>query len=459
MNKKLGNDITVVAIYIRVSSDEQARHGYSLNSQRERLIQFAKDNKYKVFKIYADEGKSARSKLNQRTALLELLEDAQNNKFDKIIFWRLDRWFRNIQDYYKIQEVLDKHNVTWECSDEEYNTSTSNGRLHLNIKLSIAQNESDQTSDRIKFNFDNMVKNKLAIFSSVPPGYIVKDKKVIIDEEKREMITDLFSYFEQYQSLKKAHKHIIDNYQTNISYNSVSLLFKNTLYYGEYRGVQDFCEAYITKEQFIKNQDIISKNLKVRKYRHTYIFSGLLICPICGHRLAGFFVNQKDKNDNIKYYFYYRCENAFTQRRCHFKSIISEKKLNKYLLNEIISLIEQEIININIAEAEKAKRKKPIDRNKIKNKMDKLVDLYLDGIIDKTKYQNDYNRLKDELDKVDTVEIKDKKRDLSKYEELKASNALELYTQLDNEHKRLFWRNIIDRIVIDKDFNHKVYLK
>ena len=176
------------------------KHGYSLQSQRERLIEYCKQKGYQVVEIYVDEGKSARSKLKNRTELLRLIEDAKLKKFDRIVFWRLDRWFRNIADYYKVQEILDNNKIDWECSDEEYSTTTSNGRLHLNIKLSIAQNESDQTSDRIKFNFDNMVKNGRAITGNqgVPLGYMVageeKNKKVVKNPETEPIAIDMLEY-------------------------------------------------------------------------------------------------------------------------------------------------------------------------------------------------------------------------------------------------------------------------
>ena len=85
-----------VALYIRVSSEEQKRKGYSIDSQTKRLTDFAKEKGYKIVEVYADEGKTARCKLSSRKELLRLLEDAKINKFDRIIFWRLDRWFRNV---------------------------------------------------------------------------------------------------------------------------------------------------------------------------------------------------------------------------------------------------------------------------------------------------------------------------------------------------------------------------
>ena len=136
--KNVKDKIIRVAIYIRVSTEEQAKHGYSIESQKSRLIEWAKEHNYQVVDIYADEGKSARTKISNRKELLRLLDDVKSDKIDRIIIWRLDRWFRNVADYYRIQDLLDKYNVDWECSDEEFNTSTSNGRLYLNIKLSIA---------------------------------------------------------------------------------------------------------------------------------------------------------------------------------------------------------------------------------------------------------------------------------------------------------------------------------
>ena len=207
-----------VALYIRVSSDEQAKHGYSLSSQKERLEEFSKEKFYKIVDYYIDEGKTARTKLSKRKELLRLLEDVKLGLIDHIVFWRLDRYFRNVADYYKVQEILDEHGVTWECSDEEYDTTTSNGRLYLNIKLSIAQNESDQTSDRIIFNQEKIIKKKRAIFgnNSLPPGYIVKgkkgDKRVVKDKGIQHIVDEFFIHFNEYQSARKTMTYINDKY-------------------------------------------------------------------------------------------------------------------------------------------------------------------------------------------------------------------------------------------------------
>ena len=139
------------ALYIRVSTDEQAKHGFSLGEQQHDLERYASKHNYAVVDIYADEGNTARKSLGKRKELQRLLDDVRAGHIDIILMKCLDRWFRNIADYYKVQEILDAYGVEWECTQEEYNTTTTNGRLMLNLKLSIAQNESDQTSDRIKY--------------------------------------------------------------------------------------------------------------------------------------------------------------------------------------------------------------------------------------------------------------------------------------------------------------------
>ena len=115
-----------VGLYIRVSTEEQARHGYSIESQKARLTEWSKEHNYNIVDFYIDEGKSARTKLSNRKELLRLLDDVNDEKIDRIVIWRLDRWFRNVADYYRVQDQLEKNNVDWECTDEDYNTTTSN---------------------------------------------------------------------------------------------------------------------------------------------------------------------------------------------------------------------------------------------------------------------------------------------------------------------------------------------
>ena len=141
---------TRVACYPRVSTEEQKLRGLSIEDQTVALRAWAERNGMKDVTFYNDAGNSARKPYNKRPAMLRLLEDVQAGKIDLIIFTRLDRWFRNIAEYYKVQEILERHNVVWKAIQEDYDTSTASGRLKINIMLSVAQDEADRDSERIR---------------------------------------------------------------------------------------------------------------------------------------------------------------------------------------------------------------------------------------------------------------------------------------------------------------------
>ena len=139
-----------VFLYIRVSTEEQAVHGLSIEAQTAALEAWAQTNGHKVAGVYTDAGISARKPASNRPALQRLLVDVQAGKGELIVFTKLDRWFRNIAEYYKVQEILERNHVDWRTIQEDYDTSTAAGRLKINIMLSVAQDEADRTSERIK---------------------------------------------------------------------------------------------------------------------------------------------------------------------------------------------------------------------------------------------------------------------------------------------------------------------
>ena len=145
-----------VFLYVRVSTEEQAMHGLSIEAQTAALESWARENGNKVVGVYTDAGISARKPASKRPALQRLLEDVRAGKGELVVFTKLDRWFRNISEYYKVQEVLERHNVDWKTIHEDYDTSSASGRLKINIMLSVAQDEADRTSERIKAAFDRI---------------------------------------------------------------------------------------------------------------------------------------------------------------------------------------------------------------------------------------------------------------------------------------------------------------
>ena len=138
-----------VDLYIRVSGQEQAIKGLSLEAQQEALEEYARERGWVIVGIYIDAAKTARKRFGKRTNFLRMLEDVKQDKVDLILFTRLDRWFRSVADYYKVMEILDAHNCGWLTTQEQYDTTTAGGRLYINLRLSIAQNEADLCRERI----------------------------------------------------------------------------------------------------------------------------------------------------------------------------------------------------------------------------------------------------------------------------------------------------------------------
>lgn len=432
-----------VAKYRRVSTKEQAIHGYSLQAQDETLNEYAKKHNLKIVGDYADKGITA-STLH-RPALEELLDDVRAGKIDLIIFTKLDRWFRSVSHYYKIQDILDEYGVPWRTVLEDYNTETSDGKFKVNIMLSVAQQELDRTSERIKVVFDSKVKNKEAISGALPVGYKIGmvdgQKRVVKDPEKAEVILDFFTHFEIHQSLRATMRFVNDKYDLHIPYDSCKRMLKNTLYIGKYRDVENYCEPYLSKEQFKRIQRILDETKQVKKYKHAYLFSGLIRCVECGGSTAGCYVRQT-RGDRHKH-FYYRCNRANTQLTCGHRARIAEQFVEKYLLEHIEEKLQNYILQ---AEIEEVKTKKPkYNKSKIKAEIDRLNKMYQKGRIDDEEYDEEYDKLQYKLELCDEIS---EERDLRPLKEFLESDFRTLYESLKREEKRSLWRSIIKRMVV-----------
>ena len=243
------------AIYIRVSTTEQMMHGKSLEAQKEYLTNYAKEHNMAVVGIYADEGKTARKELKKRKAIHSLLQDVEAGKIDVIIFWRIDRWFRNLSDFYKVQDILDSHNVRWiSTSEPGINMETRDGRLQLNVVLSIGQNEVDTTSERIKFVNEASIRNGKLIFGDANMGYGYKSgivdgqKRMVKDPDREHVVNAFYEYFFKHQNKCATLRYIQETYDPDFSFGIMRTLLSSEFYKGTYRGFP-YCPAYLTEDR------------------------------------------------------------------------------------------------------------------------------------------------------------------------------------------------------------------
>lgn len=443
-----------VALLPRVSTEEQVMRGYSLEAQEESLISFANEHGYKIAGIYRDEGNSARKPVLKRKIMLQLLEDVKSGKIDRILFIKLDRWFRNVREYYKVQAILDAHNVTWQATMEDYNTATADGRLKVNIMLSVAENESDRTSERIQFVFDAKRRRKEWCFTGGknqwPYGYMpqVIDgvKRCVKDPEKEPILNDFWDYIIKYNSVRKAGMYVCEKYGISRNYRTWMNTARNELYTGTFHGIADYCESYIeraTWERIILGHEIIKKTQSPDR---VYLFTGLIRCPECGNTLKATFKTYP--NDRSKEYNGYRCNNG-KLRSCSFRHQLSEKKIEKYLLENISNELEQYIVDIEVAEKEKRRRPKVHNLVALNEQLRRVNVIYMAGNISDEEYASQTKRIKTDIEKAKKEEQEIHPININGLKSFLQNNFLSTYDTLDKEDQRRMWRSIIEEIYVE----------
>lgn len=449
------------AIYIRVSTAEQLVHGKSLEAQREYLMAYAREHGMTPVGVYADEGKTARKELRKRKAIHSLLEDVKAGKVDVILFWRLDRWFRNLSDFYKVQDVLDEYGVHWiSASEPGINMETRDGRLQLNVVLSIGQNEVDTTSERIRFVNEASIRQGKAIFGegNMPRGYklgTVDGKKCMVkDPDQEDLVNAFFDYFEKHQSKQGTLRYMQQHYDPKFSYSVLRTMLASEFYKGTYRGIP-YCPAYLSEERWERIQRISKgKNVKIAPSGRIYYFSGMIRCPVCGQILSGTgcksIINRKtgEKRD----YCYYRCNHAMIDRICTNRHRLSQNLVESYLLENLDR--EFEAYKIRVEDIRKKKKKEaraPRTEKQIEKEMERLNILFQKGRITWEYYSDQYDALEKEKTDLKLV-IAEPDPDYSPIEELLGQDFRAIYNSLTPENRRAFWRNTIRQIHIGPDY-------
>lgn len=424
-----------VALYIRVSTEEQARHGLSVAEQENSLRDYAQKHKYSIVGVYRDEGISARKNLNKRKALQELMTAVKAGRVDIILFIKLDRWSRSTKDYYKIQEVLDNYGVDWIATQEDYNTTTTNGKLMLNMKLAIAQNEADTTADRINFVKDGKLARREAI-GQTPLGYKIENKKIVIDTPRAEKVRAVFNYYAQVQSVARTMLYA-RSLGVTLSVAGCRKMLKNTSYVGNFYGIENYAEPIISTVLFDKVQELLGQKRRTGSPKKSnpriYLFSGLIKCPICSYTLTGLIKNSKYK--------VYSCNNRRVNKICTFTGTIYQNPLERYLLDNLQELIEKYIADKKRM-ADSENYKKALKRSEdIKGGLSRIAELYAEGFISKAEYVKRHNAYTDELSQL----TQDMQRSLPIAESLK--NLLDVdikavYDGLSEQGKADFWHSI-----------------
>ena len=432
--------VKMAAGYIRVSTVEQSLKGLSIETQIAEIEQYAKSNNMKLVDIYIDRGITARKQLTKRVEFMRMMHDVEAGKIDHIIVLRLDRFFRNIYDYHRMMnEYLTPNNCDWSAVKEQYSTATTNGRLMINLRLAIAEQECDTDSDRIKDVQKHRVSEGYIISGGgTPLGLKIENKRIVKDEQNY-IAKEIYDYFEEHGSIRGTMLYINQKHNLHLIYPTVSRVLRNAIYKGQYRDNVNFCEPTVSTEQWAHVQSMLTKNIRERGKPQVYIFSGLLRCTNCGHSLAGS-CTVKDG----KIYKYYRCHSRTINGTCDNTKNCSESVIEEHIFNNLEKIFNDRILTLQ-AEEQKRKAVKS-NRKQIEAKLKKLNDLYINDFITMEEYKAEYAKLQSMI--VEPVESP--KVDLTHIKKIFEGDYKARYKDLSEEQKRAFWRCLIKEIRVFK---------
>ena len=447
-----------VALYMRVSTQEQAENGNSLEFQKEKLEAYCKLHEYKIVGEYVDAGVSG-AKFN-RPALDRLKDDVE--KIDIVLIYKLDRLSRSIKDTMLLIEDFFKPNkVDLISLSENFDTSQAIGMATVGMLSTFAQLERDTINQRMMAGKVQSVKNGNYI-NNVPFGYIKENKKLVKDEETRECVEFIFKkLLEGYSTTQIAKLLELNNYSHLRKglwhFATINKIAKNRVYAGHTilmkTKVYNTHEPYITDEE----QNEIIKLFNSRKvcsskaHRESYAspYRGLINCPTCHRKLAS---TRQKKNKTPTYS--YRC--IYCKRKGNIALQVNSKKIDKALIEYFKNLD----FSLDFSE-EKKKTLKTVDFNKeyikLENKRKKLQKAWFNELltdeelkIHQDKIQVAYEELKKEEEKV--LIFKKNSNMQNKIKNI-AINFSELIHNLSVEDETSFLNSFIDSI--DIEFTNK----
>ena len=398
----------------------------------------------KIADHYTDDGVSGGKPALKRPEMSRLIDDVKAGKVDIILFTRLDRWFRNVPEYFKVQEILEAHGVEWKAIWEEFDTTTPHGKMAITIFLAIAQNEREKTAERVKAVLENKRKNKEACFGgqAIPFGYMKeKDEdgvmRLVKDPETKQACQDFWDILLKYNNLNKAIRHMGNVYGITKDWKAWKRMTQSDFYCGIHRGVLDYCDPYVTPEAWLKFQE--RDTIKHTPSGSVYLFRGMMRCPECGHKMCG-----ETNKKAYGIYKSYRC--TIRGRGCSNQSAVAEKKIEKQLLSQLDEFLRDEIASVEL-EQEKPKPKPKTDVKALKEKLRRLTVAYRAGNMSDDEYLAEDAELKALIAKAEAT-APPPPRDITPLKAILETDFRSVYETLNEEERQRFWQGLIKEIKV-----------
>ena len=483
----MDNERKVAGVYIRVSTEDQAREGFSLGEQEEKLLQLCKFKELEVYKVYKDAGISAKD-MEHRPQFQEMLKDMKEGKLNYIVAYKLDRITRSVRDLEELISVLEQYNCFLLCDRDDVNTSTANGRFFVRMLTVLSQLEIEIVSERTKFGLNGAIKSG-HIPGQRPFGYkSAEDKRMVIDNATRPYIEKIFDMYLEGKSFQQIANYFKENNiypKKNWKDATIQKIIDNKIYMGDYEqykriGKQEnlepivymnVVEPIISRAKWEECQRQKERNQRTYTRDRVYTFFQRLKCPNCSR-----IMKCKGSGGTKRKYMYYTCEH------CHIN--FNEDHVEHLLKDFIYDLLEYDMAvkkfflpvledktnNIDTTSIDKEIRDLEKQRNRIK-------DLYIKGIVEIDDFKEDYKLIEDKLANLETKKLELVNLETFNYSphELLAQRDLEKekmirldtlntvlktkWNGMDKSEKQEFISKFIDTIEIKKDSKGNLILE
>lgn len=450
----MDNERKIAGVYIRVSTEDQAREGFSLGEQEEKLLQLCKFKELDVYKVYKDAGISAKD-MEHRPQFQEMLKDMKEGKLNYIVAYKLDRITRSVRDLEELISVLEQYNCFLLCDRDDVNTSTANGRFFVRMLTVLSQLEIEIVSERTKFGLNGAIKSG-HIPGQRPFGYkSAEDKRMVIDNATRPYVEKIFDMYLEGKSFQQIANYFKENNiypKKNWKDTTIQKIIDNKIYMGDYEqykriGKQEnlepivymnVVEPIISRAKWEECQRQKERNQRTYTRDRVYTFFQRLKCPNCSR-----IMKCKGSGGTKRKYMYYTCEH------CHIN--FNEDHIEHLLRDFIYDLLEYDMAvkkfflpvledktnNVDTTSIDKEIRDLEKQKNRIK-------DLYIKGIVEIDDFKEDYKLIEDKL-----ANLESKKLELVNLETFNYSPH-ELLAQRDLEKEKMIRLDTLNSVLKTK---------
>ena len=434
-------------LYMRVSTEDQAREGFSLPEQKERLEFFCKLKNYEIIDYYQDAGISAKTG-NHRPEFERLKNDIKAKKINTIVALKLDRITRSIYDWENLMNFLDENDAYLDYVNDEINTTSANGKMISRLLMSVSQNEIERTSERTKVGLAGAIKCG-HIPHIAPLGYKHEDKRLVIDYSTKDVVVRIFDLYYNGYSYQKISNLFNEEKvlgKDNWRDSTIVTILENEIYKGDFvhgkrtknpTYYEDVVEPIISKEMWADCQVQKKKNSRSYQRTLTYLYLQKLKCPKCNRILGGKATTKK----NGKTYFYYYCNDCKVQ----FKENVINEYFEQFIdeLTEYDSVVNQFFLPMIKQKFDEPKEQLEKEINNQKNKLERIKKAYINGVFELKEYneerkivENAITELENKLDITDCVEeLKFTPRDILLKRDIDFINKIKLNKEYQERTK------------------------